>query len=243
MTLPGTFNRLRGLDHPTRNGVIRYILREYFGVIFLYCLLAGTAGDAWWPEAWALAAVYFTWVTATILVIAPRSPGLLAERAERKHPDAKPWDRMILGIFGILTLTRYVFGGLGARYGWSPDFPLALQVLGAVLSLSGFGIVLWSMAANAWFSTVVRIQSDRNQRVVDRGPYALVRHPGYVGTCLFQLGDGLLLGSWLAAGAGFLGILLMVYRTFLEDQVLQRELPGYSDYARRVCWKLVPGLF
>lgn len=177
------------------------------------------------------------------MVIAPRAPGLLAERAKRRHANEKAWDRKILVVFGFLTLFRILLGGLDARFGWSPGFPVALQLLGAIASLTGFGIVIGSMAANAWFSTVVRLQTDRDQRVADRGPYALVRHPGYVGTCLFQVGDGLLLGSWPAVGAGMLGILLMVYRTGREDQTLQQELPGYADYARRVQWKLLPGLW
>jgi protein-S-isoprenylcysteine O-methyltransferase Ste14 len=226
-----------------RRGVIRFILREYFGVLFIALLLRWTSGRWDWAAGWALVALYFTWVTATVLVLAPTSPALLAERAQRTHQNTKSWDKVILALFGLETLARYVVAGFDVRYGWSPDFSLAPRVIGAVLCALGFALVLWSMAANPWFSHVVRMQNDRSQQVAMRGPYALVRHPGYLGTFGFEVGSGLLLGSWPAVALGLLGVVLFTVRTALEDRALLAELAGYEAYAKRVRYRLIPGLW
>jgi protein-S-isoprenylcysteine O-methyltransferase Ste14 len=226
-----------------KRGVVRYVLKEYFGVLFLALLFRGATGRWDVPSVWAVLAIYLGWVTATVAVIAPRSPGLLAERAQRTHASTKGWDRWLLGLFGLETLARYVVAGLDLRFGWTGPFPLALAIFGFVLSALGFALVTWSMAANAWFSTVVRLQPERGQRVADGGPYAWVRHPGYVGTCGFELGTGLVLGSWPAFALGVLGVILLVVRTALEDRTLRAELEGYEAYAQRVRFRLVPGVW
>lgn len=231
------------MDTATRVGVYRYVAREYVGVVFLFVLL-GLASGRWdHPEAFAIAGLYAAWVTATIALVAPRCPELLAERAERRHPDAKPWDRVLLGLFGMETMARYAVGGLDLRYGWSAGFPTWLQLAGGALAAAGFAMVTWSMVANAWFSMVVRLQKDRGQRVATGGPYAWVRHPGYVGTCAFEVGTGMVLGSWPAVALGLVGVGLLVVRTALEDRMLHAELDGYPAYAAKVRWRLVPGLF
>jgi protein-S-isoprenylcysteine O-methyltransferase Ste14 len=97
---------------------------------------------------------------------------------------------------------------------------------------------------NRFFSSVVRIQSDRGQYVVTTGPYAVIRHPGYVGGILFVLASGIALGSWLATAMLAVSTLpFLLYRTVTEDRILQAELPGYCDYAGRVRWRLMPGVW
>lgn len=226
-----------------RRGVIHFILREYFGVLFIALVFRVTSGSWEWIPGWALVALYFAWVTATVLVLAPTSPRLLAERAQRRHANTKGWDKVILGLFGLETMVRYVVAGLDARYGWSPEFSLAPRIVGAVLCALGFAMVLWSMVANEWFSHVVRLQRDRSQQVVTGGPYAFVRHPGYLGTFGFEVGSGLLLGSWPAVALGLLGVVLLTVRTSLEDRALQQELAGYDEYAKRVRYRLLPGVW
>lgn len=231
------------MERATRRGVIRYVVREYFGVVFVALLLAWTSGRWDWPAGWAVVSLYFLWVTATVILIAPRSPELLADRARRRHPGTKGWDQVIVTVFGLETLARYVIAGLDARLGWTGGFPAWLQVLGAVMAAAGFAMVTWSMAANAFFSMVVRLQPERGHEVVSSGPYRWVRHPGYIGTCGFEIGTALLLGSWPAVLLGACGVGLFVLRTALEDRALRAELQGYEGYAQRVRWRLVPGLW
>jgi len=99
------------------------------------------------------------------------------------------------------------------------------------------------MAANIYFSTTVRIQDDRGHRVVSSGPYQFVRHPGYVGMILIYLGAPIMLGSWWALIPGGLNGVAFIVRTALEDRTLQNELSGYSDYAGRVPYRLLPGVW
>lgn len=229
------------MDPAVRRGVLRYVVREYFGVLFLIAVFGLAAGRWDWTEAWVLAAIYLGWVTVTIAVLAPTCPELLAERSRRTHPNTKQWDKVLLALFGVETLARYVVAGLDDRHGWTQGFPFALQIVGAVMSALGFAMVTWSMRANAWFSHVVRLQEDRGQQVATGGPYAWVRHPGYLGTCGFEIGTGMLLGSWPAVCVGLSGVALLIVRTALEDRTLRTELAGYEDYAQRVRWRLVPG--
>jgi protein-S-isoprenylcysteine O-methyltransferase Ste14 len=103
--------------------------------------------------------------------------------------------------------------------------------------------VLWAVRANPYYSSAVRIQTDRGHRTVTAGPYKIVRHPGYTFTGLGMLTGGLALGSWVGM-LPLLGVAaLFVRRTLIEDRMLQRELAGYSEYAERVRYRLVAGVF
>jgi protein-S-isoprenylcysteine O-methyltransferase Ste14 len=120
---------------------------------------------------------------------------------------------------------------------------VGVDLFGYVLFLAGMGIVTWAEAVNKFFEVTVRIQTERGQRVIDTGPYAVVRHPGYVASILFCVGTALCLGSvWALIPAG-LASALLVLRTRWEDQTLQAELPGYQEYTQRVRYRLIPGVW
>ncbi|MNZ97793.1 Isoprenylcysteine carboxyl methyltransferase (ICMT) family protein [compost metagenome] len=109
--------------------------------------------------------------------------------------------------------------------------------------LAGIGVTGWAQAVNPFFEPGVRIQSERHQRVIDGGPYRFVRHPGYVGALFLLFGMALALGSFWALVPAALAAALLVLRTAWEDRLLRAELPGYADYARRVRWRLLPGVW
>jgi protein-S-isoprenylcysteine O-methyltransferase Ste14 len=124
------------------------------------------------------------------------------------------------------------------------NVPTWLQAVALAVLAATYVLVLWAMRVNRFFSSVVRIQSDRGQFVVTTGPYAVIRHPGYLAGILVIVASGIALGSWLAA------VLLiamslpgLLYRATTEDRVLLAQLPGYSEYAARVRWRLIPGLW
>jgi len=129
------------------------------------------------------------------------------------------------------------------RFGWARDLSIAWHVAGAVVLVAGLGLSAWAMIANAYFSTAVRIQSDRGHTVCSTGPYRFVRHPGYVGFILQALGVPILLGSLWALISGITATVLMIIRTSLEDRMLQAELPGYQDYVQKVRYRLVHGIW
>lgn len=223
--------------------VTRWLVREIMGVIMVGVILFWSAGRLDWWMGWGVTAVYALWVAANAILIIPRSPELLVERASRNLEGVKSWDNVLLGITGVLTIAKYVIAGLDVRYGWSTSLAAGTQITALILAALGYAIVTWSMVANAFFSTVVRIQEDRGQQVCTSGPYRFVRHPGYVGSILFELAVPIALGSWWAFIAGGLIAVLTVVRTALEDKTLQTELDGYQEYTQDVSYRLIPGIW
>lgn len=230
-------------DPKIRKGAIRWLVRETSGNLILIALLFGIVGRWDWWAGWALSGIYILWSVSTTVLILPVNPAMLAERA-RPHAGTKKWDMLLLGVMGLLMVVEYVVASLDVRWGWSPQLPLAVQILGLVMALFGYNVVLvWAMASNAFFVATVRIQTERQHAVVSSGPYRYVRHPGYLGALLLHLGTPFLLNSlWAILPAG-LTILTLMVRTILEDRTLQAELPGYKEYAERMRFRLLPGVW
>jgi protein-S-isoprenylcysteine O-methyltransferase Ste14 len=226
-----------------KTGAMRWLARETFGNLFLVAILFGIVGRLGWWNGWAMSAIYLLWSLGSVIFILPVNPQMLAERS-RPQEGAKKWDFVLVSIMGIFTLITYVISCLDVRLGWSPAIPLGVEIAAVVLSVLGYDVLLqWSMIVNAFFTAVIRIQTDRGHTVITSGPYQLVRHPGYLGTILFYILTPIILGSlWGLIPSITTGILLVV-RTALEDKTLQNELPGYKDYTKQVRYRLVPGIW
>jgi len=224
-------------------GAIRWLIRETCGNLILIGILFGVVGRWNWWMGWALSGIYIIWSATTAILILPVNPEMLAERS-RPHADTKKWDKMILGVMGLLMIAEYVIASLDVRLIWSPQLPFYLQVIGLVMAIIGYDVLLvWAMVSNAFFVATVRIQKDRRQAVVSNGPYRFIRHPGYLGTLLLHWGVPLMLNSlWAFIPAGLITLVLVI-RTFLEDKTLLAELPGYIEYAGRVRYRLLPGIW
>jgi len=142
-----------------------------------------------------------------------------------------------------LVFPMVIIAGLDHRYNWSSEFPLWLNLIGFILISLGYAFAAWAVTENRFFSSVVRIQTDRGHVVCDTGPYRFVRHPGYAGNILALFGIVLALSSvWTLIPAAVASVIAVI-RTVLEDQTLQEELPGYRDYAQRVRYRLIPGIY
>ncbi len=222
--------------------VVLYVLGQIISLVAAGVFLFWSAGRVdWWP-AWAVIGVWLVWFAAVDAVIFRLSPDLMAERLSPPR-DAKAWDRAILSIVRLAELARYILAGLDRRHGWTDNFPLVAQIVALVVCLLGVALFARAMASNAFFSQVVRIQTDRGHTVAAGGPYRYIRHPGYAATILFELGLSVLLASWWAILAGGLCAILFIVRTALEDRTLRAELTGYEEYARRVRYRLLPGIW
>jgi len=226
----------------TTRGIVRWLTRETMGTVVLAVMLFLSAGRLDWVMGWALVGITAVWIGATALAVIPRSPELLAERVGPRK-GAKTWDTAIMGIVGLGTMARCIVAGLDVRYGWTAGIPLALQIIAWVIAALSYALVVWATASNAFFSQVVRIQKERGHSVATGGPYQFVRHPSYVGAILFELATPIMLGSWWALIPGGLDAILFVVRTALEDKTLQEELDGYKEYAARVRFRLLPGVW
>lgn len=220
----------------------RYVIREALGLVMLGVALFWPAGRLdWWP-GWALLGVTAAWVVATLVVIVRLHPALLAERLGPRK-GSKPWDTAILGLLGVTQLARYVIAGFDQRYHWTGSMPLAMQIGALMLCLLGYAVFIWATAANAYFAQVVRIQAERGHTVATGGPYHYVRHPAYLGAIAVELGVPIALSSWPALAISAVNVILLLLRTALEDRTLMAELAGYADYAGRVRFRLVPGIW
>jgi len=195
----------------------------------------------WW-QAWVYAFLSIAGFVVSRALAARRNPGLLAERSRfLQHEDAKPWDKKLAPLVGLGGALVPMVAGLDARFGWSAGFSLPVELAALAVLMAGYVLASYALIENAYFSGMVRLQSDRGQHVISSGPYRWVRHPGYAGALLAYLSTPFLLDStWALLPALFLTAVLII-RTRLEDQTLQAELPGYRDYAQRVRYRLAPG--
>jgi protein-S-isoprenylcysteine O-methyltransferase Ste14 len=216
-----------------------YILKHFIGSFIFFLILFFSAGkiDYWQGLVYVLIGLIMSILNYTIL--RPDSD-LLTERT-KPGEGSKNWDKIILGLSLLITISMYTVAGLDSgRYLWSPDFHWSLSLIGIFLTASGQLLFLLAQKQNKFFSSTVRIQTDRNHTVCDTGLYKIVRHPAYFGSIIQLFGFPLLFGSlWSILPAGLL-IALHVTRTYLEDKTLKEELSGYSEYSLNTRYMIFP---
>ena len=223
--------------------------RQWFRIVVVYLLipliLFICGGDLGWWQAWLYSMLILAAGIGGRMWAERRHPGLTAERQNmEKVQSAKAWDKVLAPLMALsVSFPLVIVAGLDHRFGWSPLFPLWLIVLGFLLISLGYAFAAWALIENRFFSSVVRIQVDRGHVVCDSGPYRIVRHPGYAGNMLALPGMVLALSSTWTLIPAAVALIIAVIRTVLEDQTLQDELPGYRDYARRVRYRMIPGIF
>ncbi|HYK89976.1 MAG TPA: isoprenylcysteine carboxylmethyltransferase family protein [Acidobacteriota bacterium] len=222
------------------------LLRIFLKISLQYFLMCAvmlvSAGTLLWMRAWVYLAVALVCFLVNACVVHHFNPDLIAER-HRHHEDTKPFDKVLTRLIAVDTILMLVVSGLDAvRYKWSflPDLAVYPGILLHALGMATLG---WAMSSNPYVEKTVRIQVDRDQRVISVGPYALIRHPMYLGMILMGIGFPLIAGSaWSVAPLGVY-IFLFILRTALEDKTLRSELSGYEEYARDTRHRLVPGLW
>jgi protein-S-isoprenylcysteine O-methyltransferase Ste14 len=159
---------------------------------------------------------------------------------ERFHPPEPGADRLPLRAIRLIALAHLIVGALDAgRWHLAPVPDLVRAIALPVMVVSAL-LVVQAMRANRFFSPVVRVQTERGHRVIDAGPYRMIRHPGYLGMIVSVICSGLALGSWLAVAFALLYAVFIFRRVFFEDAFLKANLAGYTDYARRVPYRLIP---
>jgi protein-S-isoprenylcysteine O-methyltransferase Ste14 len=192
---------------------------------------------------WVFLGVYLVVGGIVPALIVPLDEELAEERTQIKE-GVKGWDKPIVAIGSLyVPLGIVILAGLDARFGWSSPLPLGLQIAALVIGGLGYPLSVWASASNPFHGRFVRIQTERGHTVQTGGPYRYVRHPGYAGIIVFLPTSAVALDSlWTLVASGVVAV-LMVIRTALEDRVLLEELPGYEDYASRVRFRLVPGIW
>jgi len=225
--------------------VNRAITRRIVAVVGLQAIygamLFGGAGTLQWPRAWAYLALGLVLFTANLLYVLPRNPAAIAARA-KVGEGTKAFDKVFGAVFGVAVLGMHLSAGLETMRFGAPAPGVAGIVAGAALLVLGDLPVAWSMATNPHLEKTVRIQEHHD--VITHGPYAIVRHPMYVGVIVQYVGIPLFFGSALSGAWAALSILALIVRTALEDRTLRAELPGYADYAaNQTRYRLLPGVW
>jgi len=233
------------LSEKDKKLVRRWIVQSGLFLLIYLPVFFVTANDWGWWNGWAFALILAVFIALHPVLLIPIRPQLLAERARGLFTeDTKVWDKVVAMVgAGIMPFASQLIGALDHRFGWTYLVSIANPVVGIIVTCIGYAIFLWAMVSNAFFAEGVRIQTERGHTVCERGPYQFVRHPGYVGSILSIIGTPLMLGTLWSLIPAVLGAALYVIRTSLEDKTLQKELDGYLDYAARVKFKLLPGLF
>jgi len=223
-----------------RQWVVLVVAYLSIPLVLLVC-----GGDLGWWQAWVYSLLIVAAGVGGRILAERRHPGLMRERQNiEKIQNAKAWDKVLAPLMALsVSFPLVIVAGLDHRLGWSPVFPLWLTVLGFILISLGYAFATWALVENRFFSSTVRIQTDRGHVVCDSGPYRVVRHPGYSGNIPPLLGIVLALGSVWTLVPAAVALIITVIRTVLEDQTLQEELPGYRDYARHVHYRLIPGIY
>ena len=197
----------------------------------------GSAGRWDLPLAWVCLVVYAVFMVLTLFLMDPEL------RRERMNPAPGGIDRHIRQAMLPFMLGYWVVAGLDIRWHGSEIIPQGWRLFGLAGLAASLGLASWALTYNRFFSPVVRIQTERGHHLITGGPYQFIRHPGYLGVAGSALCGAIALGSWWAllpaAGVGA----VVLRRTILEDRFLRHELSGYQDYARKVRYRLLPGIW
>lgn len=221
--------------------LIRTLKTTIIGLIVFFCLIFVPAGTLAYWQGWAFVAVFIVSTTLIGLYLALANPTLL-ERRLKVGPAAetRPVQKIIIMVSFTVFCLMLVVSVLDHRFGWS-HVPTWLSVVGNVLVAFGLMMDLRVFRENSYGAST--IEKTEGQKVIATGPYAVVRHPMYLGVLIMALGTPLALGSWWGIVLAIATVPILVLRILDEERMLCDELEGYEAYARDVRYRLLPGLW
>jgi protein-S-isoprenylcysteine O-methyltransferase Ste14 len=227
----------------SRGDLIQAFVSLAVTLLLMGAALFLSAGTLEWPHGLLYMAVFLFLTLVAMAWLWRVNPEIFVARRRLSGQGTKGWDLVLVSILLAAFFATLVVAALDdGRFHWAPA-PLWAVFIGYVLVLAGYLGTAWAQAVNRHFEPSVRIQSDRDHRVITTGPYAYVRHPGYIFGVILTFGGALALGSlWALLPAGLFAVVLVI-RTNLEDATLQRELPGYAEFAARVRFKWIPRIW
>ena len=222
----------------------RVIIIVLFFIVFVPALPLLISRHWGWWEAWVYLILGIFSFASSRLLAARKNPDIIKERSQfMQHDNTQSWDKLLAPFTGIGGGLIPLIAGLDAQFGWSQPYNLNLKILALVIILAGYVLGSYALITNRFFSGTVRLQTERGHQVVSSGPYRWIRHPGYVGGILTYLATPIFLDSvWAFLPAVFVTLILVI-RTALEDRFLQNELQGYREFAQRVRYRLIPGIW
>ena len=224
--------------------LLNLVVKTLIWLAFMAALMLVPAGTIWWVQAWiylALMGITSTLITTWLYI---HDPGLLAQRiASPVQREQAAWDRIFMSCMIVFFITWMAVMGLDAVRFRASHVPVWAQAAGAVAILISQYVFWLVFRANSYAAPVVKIQEERGHTIATGGPYAIVRHPMYGGAILFLFGTPLLLGSWYGVALAPVIVVAFGVRAVLEERTLAAQFPDYADYAARVRYRLVPGMW
>lgn len=219
-----------------------YLLKNLIGTLVFFAVIFISAGRINYWQGLVYVAIGLIMMVLNYTVF--RIDTQLQEERSKPGQGTKKWDKAILGLSFLVTISMYVVAGLDSgRYHWSPEFNPGLTLAGIILTITGQLFFMIAQKQNKFFSSTVRIQTDRDHTVCETGLYKVVRHPAYLGSIIQAAGFPLLFGSiWSIIPVSIL-IILFITRTALEDKTLKNELSGYREYCDKVSYRIIPYLW
>ncbi|MCE1248182.1 MAG: isoprenylcysteine carboxylmethyltransferase family protein [Firmicutes bacterium] len=211
-------------------------------LVIIGALIFLTAGRINYWQGWLYIIVHLLMFAVSIPLFAGKAE-LINERLNPGGP-AKKWDIPLVGIMLFNVFAVIIIAALDSgRFHWTKNLPAASYISGWILYAAGVVFSVWAMYINRFFSSIVRIQTDRGHTVIKEGPYKIVRHPGYLGMIVLTAGLPLCMGSYYAFIPSAIIIIVTIIRTNLEDKTLGNELEGYVDYSKTTRYKIIPGIW
>jgi protein-S-isoprenylcysteine O-methyltransferase Ste14 len=222
---------------------IRKRLVQIAFMVLLQAIVLFASAWKWnWWNAWAYLGLYLAFLIFNAVILLGKHKELVEERSQVGE-GAKRWDKVIGIITGAGGFAILILAGLDERFGWPGTIRLGTQIAAFVLMGISYPLFTWAMVSNKYFSTIVRIQKERGHTVQTGGPYNIVRHPGYASLLCSYITIPIALGSLWACIPMALLVVNLFIRTAMEDRTLQNELDGYKEYAARVRYRLIPGVW
>lgn len=210
--------------------------------IFFPAVIIILSGNLLWIEGWILSIWFGVMMLINIIYMYQNNPALLSERlnAHGSH-NQKKWDKHLLTLLFILSAFWICSLPLDAQmFSWSPHFPILIKIIGCIFLIPAFYLLIRATIENSYLSTVVRIQSDRKQKVISTGVYCVIRHPQYLGIVMTIISGPLLLGSIIGLIIGICIVVIIIVRINGEEKMLVEELEGYVEYRKKVKYRLLP---
>lgn len=218
------------------------VIGSYVGVIVFAIPVFLGAWKFAYPQGLLYLGLALLGTTLNHLLV-PKESDITVDRASQ-FKEGAGWDKKLLAAQALVSIIMFGVAGFDSgRFRWSGPVPLWIPIMGVILMLTGQLLFALAKRENAYFSSTVRIQHERGHRVCDTGLYGFVRHPGYLGLLISLIAFPLTMESYWAFLPAAAGVLLLVTRTLFEDRFLAEKLSGYSEYAIRTKWRLMPGLF
>jgi protein-S-isoprenylcysteine O-methyltransferase Ste14 len=222
---------------------IRGIIREFVVVIIGAIFLFTSAGTFYWDRAWIYLSIAFLYQVIYISILMIINPQLLNERGNLNWKETKLHDKYFMIFYIIFSYSSLIIAGLDVvRFKWS-NIPFMTIYPGLLIFILSCALALWAYVGNSYFILTHRNDKISNQRICTTGPYRYIRHPGYLGAIITSFCYPFIIGSLFSLIPVFFNIVLIIIRTYYEDETLKIELNGYGGYSRMTKFRLFPYLW